>query len=88
VNYYLFTLPNCPRCEELKKSLKENGLQGEEYDLVRPDGKQKLRTYIKHIKRDDKGAVIIPALLMLDGENVEKVINSPGELKNWLKSKD
>ncbi|MFO7865305.1 MAG: hypothetical protein R6V02_00640 [Candidatus Aminicenantes bacterium] len=88
MKYLLFTLPNCSQCESLKKSLARRGLSGGEVSLVTPEGKKKLREYIKHIRRDDKGAVIIPTLLMLEGESVEAVINSSGELENWLKSKE
>lgn len=88
MNCLLFTLPNCSQCESLKKSLKENELTGEEFSLVKPEGKKKLREYIKNIKRDDKGSVVIPTLLVLEGGDVRAVINNSGELEEWLKSKD
>lgn len=88
MNYLLFTLPNCSQCESLKKSLGESPLSGEEFNLVKPEGKKKLREYIKHIKRDNKGSVIIPTLMMLEEDEVKAVLNSAGEFENWLKSKD
>jgi len=48
----------------------------------------KIRDYLKVINRDEKGAIILPTLLMLDNEKVEKVINTPQELQSWLRSKD
>jgi glutaredoxin len=88
VNYLLFTWPNCAQCDSLKKNLSEIGFTGEEFNLVKPEGKKKLREYIKNVKRDDKGSVIIPTLLILEENEVQTAINSSGELENWLKSKD
>ncbi len=88
MTYLLFTLPNCSQCDALKKTLANSQLNGEEFNLVKPEGKKKLREYIKHIKRDDKGSVILPTLLLLEGDEVKNVLNSSGEFENWLKSKD
>jgi glutaredoxin len=88
MKYLLFTLPNCAGCESLKKTLNKSDLPGEAFNLVKPEGKKKLREYIKDVKRDDKGAVVVPTLLMLEGEKVEMVINSSGEFETWLKSRD
>ena len=34
MNYLLFSYPNCPGCEELKKCLSETDFGGQEYNLV------------------------------------------------------
>jgi len=88
VEYLIFSYPNCPSCESLKKELAKSPFPGREYNLVEKEGKMKIRDYLKVINRDEKGAIILPTLLMLDNEKVEKVINTPQELQSWLRSKD
>lgn len=87
MEYELFTYPNCPRCETLKTALMESGLEGRTFDLARREGKLRIREYLKVLKRDDKGAIIIPTLiLMRNGEKAE-VVNTGEELRDWLLSK-
>jgi len=88
MNYLLFTYPNCQRCEELKKYLAETELEGQEYSLILKDSKLKIREYLASIKRDDKGAIIIPTLLLQDEGGVAAVVNKREELEEWLKSRD
>ncbi|HHF51432.1 MAG: hypothetical protein J7L72_10745 [Candidatus Aminicenantes bacterium] len=88
MEYLIFSYPKCPNCESLKKALEKTPFQGKEYSLVKKEGKVKIREYLKVINRDKKGAIILPTLLMIDNEKVIKVINSPQELQNWLRSKD
>jgi glutaredoxin len=87
MDYYLFTYPNCQKCESLKKSLTERGIDYGEYSLVQPPGKAKIREFIRHVKRDDKGAIILPTLLLNDQGIVRAVLNSAEDLDQWLKSK-
>lgn len=87
MEYYLFTYPNCPHCEGLKDFLGKTDLEVEEYSLVLREGKQKIREFLAHIKRDDKGAIIIPSLVLQEKGKVEAVLNSRQELDDWLKSK-
>ena len=58
-----------------------------EYSLVQPPGKAKIREFIRYVKRDEKGAIILPILLLNDQGIVRAVINSGEELDQWLKSK-
>jgi glutaredoxin len=88
MNYLLFTYPNCPKCEELKKYLAESELDGQEYNLILKDSKLKIREYLASIKRDDKGAIIIPTLLLQDEGGVAAVVNKREELDEWLRSRD
>jgi glutaredoxin len=88
VNYLLFTYPNCQKCEELKKFLAETGLEGQEYSLILKESKLRIREYLDSIKRDDKGAIIIPTLLLQDEGGVAAVVNNREELEEWLKSRD
>jgi len=88
VDYLLFTYPNCQRCEELKKYLAETELEGQEYSLLLKESKLKIREYLDSIKRDDKGAIIIPTLLLQDEGGVAAVVNNREELEEWLRSRD
>lgn len=87
MEYLLFTYPNCSRCEELKKNLGEAELEGQEYNLVLKDSKLKIRDFLSFLKRDDKGAIIIPTLVLKERGEVAAILNSSMELEEWLKSK-
>lgn len=87
MEYIIFTYPSCSRCEELKNYIKEKELTGQEYDLVLKESKLKIREFLSFIKRDEKGAIIIPTLVLREGGEVVTVLNSPKELEDWLKSK-
>lgn len=86
MEYLLFSYPNCPQCEALKKKLETAGLKAEEYNLARKESKIKIRDYLKVIKRDDKGGIIIPTLLVQEHGEVKQVLNNPQELTEWLQS--
>jgi glutaredoxin len=87
MDYFLFTYPNCLKCEALKKALGDKGLAYAEYSLVQPPGKAKIREFIRHVRRDDKGAIILPTLVLNDQGIVRAVINSAEELDRWLTSR-
>lgn len=88
MEYFLFTYSNCSKCEALKSSLEKTHLQGREYNLVEKESKKKIREFLDVLKRDDKGAIIIPTLILQQGERVSAVLNSEQELSQWLKSRD
>jgi len=88
MEYFLFTYSNCSKCEALKSSLEKTYLQGREYNLVEKESKKKIREFLDVLKRDDKGAIIIPTLILQQGERVSAVLNSEQELSQWLKSRD
>ena len=87
MDYYLFTYPNCQKCENLKKALAAKGLPTCEFSLVQSAGKAKIREFIRHVRRDDAGAIILPALILNDQGIVRAVITSCEELDAWLKSR-
>jgi glutaredoxin len=87
MDYYLFSYPNCLKCEGLRKTLEEKGIAYTEYSLVQPPGKAKIREFIRHVRRDDKGAIILPTLVLNDQGIVRAVMNSSEELDAWWKSK-
>ena len=87
MDYLLFTYPSCIKCAKLKKRLEEKTLPYQEYSLVQSQGKARIRDFIKVIKRDDQGAIIIPTLVLNDQGIVRSVLNSAEELDEWLKSR-
>jgi glutaredoxin len=87
MDYLLFTYPNCTKCEALKKKLAEVGTPYVEYSLTQPPGKAKIREFINVIKRDDKGAIILPTLLAHTQGIVRVVVNSAEEFDAWSRSK-
>jgi arsenate reductase-like glutaredoxin family protein len=88
MKYFLFSYPNCSKCESLKSSLEKTDLQGREFNLVDRESKKKIRDFLGVIKRDDKGAIIIPTLILQHEEEVAAVLNSDQELSEWLRSRD
>jgi glutaredoxin len=87
MDYLLFTYPNCQKCEVLKEYLPQTGIEGEELNLTKKESKKRIREYISDLKRDEKGAIIIPTLIILDEGRLDAVLNSREELEDWLKSK-
>jgi glutaredoxin len=88
VDYLLFTYPNCPKCDAIKKILEGKELKGKEYNLVMKESKLKIREFLKILNRDDKGGIIIPTLVIRDSGEVVAVLNERKELEDWLPSKD
>lgn len=87
MDYLLFTYPNCAKCEKMKVFLAGQGIGHEEYSLTQPQGKAKIRGFIGVIKRDEKGAIILPTLILHTQGIVRAVLNSVEEFEAWLKSK-
>jgi glutaredoxin len=88
MQYILFTYPNCSQCEALKLHLNGNGYKAQEYNLTQKDSKMKIREFLEVLKRDDKGGIIIPTLIVLDDGDIEAVLNTREEFEVWSKSKD
>ncbi len=87
MEYFLFTYPNCQKCEALKKALLETDLEGAEYNLAQKNSKLRIREFLRAIKRDEKGGIIIPTLVLQDEGEVIAVLNNKEELGDWLRSK-
>ena len=87
MDYLLFSYPNCAKCETLKKRLAETGMPYQEFSLTQPPGKAKIREFINVIKRDDKGAIILPTLVAHTQGIVRAVINTAEEFDEWSRSK-
>ena len=87
MEYFLFTYPNCTTCGELRDYLGKSGIEGREYSLVLKESKMEIRRFLSHIKRDDKGAIIIPTLILQEKGKITAVLNNRQEAEDWLKSR-
>jgi len=87
MDYFLFTYPNCLKCDALKKALTARGLAYTEYSLVQSQGKSKIREFIRHVRRDETGGIVLPTLILNDQGIVRSVITSTEELEQWLASR-
>jgi glutaredoxin len=88
MEYHLFTYPNCSKCVAIKEYLEKAHLDGREHSLILKDSKSKIREFLGVIKRDEKGSIIIPTLVIQDGQKVLVVLNNRQELEEWLKSRE
>ena len=87
MDYLLFTYPNCARCEVLKKHLQETKVEAEEYNLMVKESKLKIRDFLDVLKRDEKGGIVIPTLIIRDQDKVVAVLNSREEFVDWSQSR-
>ncbi len=87
MDYVLFSYPNCNKCEALKQRLAETGTSYTEFGLTQPQGKAKIREFINVIKRDDKGAIILPTLVAHTQGIVRAVLNTAEEYEAWSRSR-
>jgi glutaredoxin len=90
MDYLLFTYPNCDKCEAMKDYLKtavveETPLHGEELSLVQKEGKLRVREFLSQIKRDEKGAIILPVFVLREEGRLLGVFNDQAELEGWLR---
>jgi hypothetical protein len=87
MDYLLFTYPNCDKCDAFKAYLKAApvGLEGEELSLVEKAGKMRVREYLGQIKRDEKGAIILPIFVLREEGQVREIFTSQAELDRWLR---
>ncbi len=87
MDYLLFSYPNCNKCDAMKKKLAETGTSYQEFGLTTPLGKSKIREFINVIKRDDKGAIILPTLVAHTQGIVRAVLNTAEEYEAWSRSR-
>lgn len=86
MDYLLFTYPNCEKCEKLKKLLAARGIPYQEYGLTQPQGKARIRDFVKLLKRDAAGGIILPTLILNDQGIVRAVLNTAEEFEGWSRS--
>jgi len=60
----------------------------QDYNLTQKDSKMKIREFLDVLKRDDKGGILIPTLIVLDDGDIETVLNTREEFEVWSRSKD
>jgi glutaredoxin len=87
MDFALFTYPGCLKCEKLKKYLVAASLPVVEHNLVSQEGKIRIREFLPFVRRDEKGGIILPALIVHQDGKAEAVLNSQEELEAWLKSR-
>ncbi|NIO48050.1 MAG: hypothetical protein GTN73_01225 [Candidatus Aminicenantes bacterium] len=87
MEYFLFTYPNCSKCDEIKKYLGGADFKVRECNLVFKENRLKIREFLNFLKRDDEGAIIIPTLVLQENGEVVTVLNNRTELEDWLRSK-
>jgi len=87
LTYELFTYPACQRCEDLKAYLKTTGLEGLEHSLAQREGKLKIREHLSLVRRDERGGMVLPVLVLRDETGVLAVLQSREDVEAWLKSR-
>jgi len=87
MDFLVFTLPGCAKCDRIKELIKAKGLEPKEFDVSTKEGKTKIRDYIKLLRRDNSGSIMIPTLIIEENGNATAVLNSAEELDLWLKSR-
>jgi glutaredoxin len=87
MDYLLFTYPNCQKCEDLKAYLRETGIEAAVYKVEEKEGRLKIREFLPSIKRDDKGSIILPTLVLQENGAMAAVVNNRQELESWLRSR-
>ncbi len=87
MEFVVFSLPNCPKCDRLKELIKARGIEASEFDVSTKEGKNKIRDYIKLLRRDSSGSILIPTLIIEENGQATAVLNSAEELDLWLKSR-
>jgi glutaredoxin len=87
MDFLVFALPGCAKCDKLKELMKAKRIEAKEFDVSTKDGRTKIRDYIKLLRRDSSGSVIIPTLIIEENGTAVAVLNSAEELDWWLKSR-
>jgi glutaredoxin len=87
MDYLLFTYPNCQKCEDLKAYLRAAGIDARIYKVEEKEGRLKIREFLPSIKRDDKGSIILPTLVLHENGAVAAVVNNRQEHEAWLQSR-
>jgi arsenate reductase-like glutaredoxin family protein len=87
MDYLIFTYPNCQKCEDVKAVLDQASIRAEIYNLVDKQSRLRIKEFLGHVKRDEKGSIILPTLICRNNGQVAAVINTRQELEAWLKSR-
>jgi glutaredoxin len=87
MDYLLFTYPNCQKCEDLKAYLRAAGIDARIYKVEEKEGRLKIREFLPSVKRDDKGSIILPTLVLQENGAVAAVVNNRQEHEAWLRSR-
>lgn len=88
MNYKIYTMPHCEKCEAIKNLLIENHAEFNVVDLGEDEGVGELRKiYIKikdKVKRTDDGQLPIPLFIAFDGDEVSGIGHTIEEVKSLI----
>ena len=87
MDYLLFTYPNCAKCADLEACLRERTIEPAKFKVEEKAGRMRIREFLPYVKRDDKGSIILPTLVLQENGAVAAVINTRQELETWLSSR-
>ena len=85
MQYKIYTMPHCEKCENIKHFLKEHKISVQEIDLGDDEGVAELRKIYIQIKdkvtRTSDGQLPIPLFISFKDSLVDKVGNSLDDVK-------
>jgi len=87
MDFLLFTYPNCQKCEDLKAYLRGGTVAVEILDVAEREGRTRIRAFLPHVRRDEKGSIILPTLICHEDGRVAAVHNNREEFAEWLRSR-
>jgi glutaredoxin len=88
MQYKIYTMPHCDKCETVKSHLKSANISFEVVDLGDDEGVAELRKiYPKlkdKVKRTEDGQLPIPLFISFDNDSVIGVANTVDEVKSII----
>jgi glutaredoxin len=85
MEYKIYTMPHCEKCQQIKEFLKSKNISANEIDLGDDDGVADLRKiYIKikdKVKRTEDGQLPIPLFIALDNGEIRGIAHTFDEVK-------
>jgi hypothetical protein len=87
MDYLLFTYPHCQKCDDLKAYLGQAAVPVEVLDVADKAGRTRIRAFLPHVRRDEKGAIILPTLICAEDGRVAAVHNNRQEFAAWWRSR-
>ncbi|MBM3310030.1 MAG: hypothetical protein FJY80_00825 [Candidatus Aminicenantes bacterium] len=87
MDYLLFTYPNCAKCDDLKAYLRGASIPAEVHDVAAKDGRMRIRSFLPHVRRDERGSIILPTLICAEDGRVAAVHNNREEFAAWWQSR-
>lgn len=90
MQYKLYTLPHCEKCEAVKKYLKASNIKADEINLGDDEGVAELRRSYSQLKdkiqRNSSGQIPIPLFVAFEGNKITTVVHTLEEVKAFIGS--